>query len=84
MQQVLRAHAEHRNAEVERECSLLSRDVSAGPEIVGETYGGLASWGRSLRDTKSCVPRASANMGILDRRANGARGVAQGCIQMSC
>ncbi|KAL2247838.1 UNVERIFIED_CONTAM: hypothetical protein Sindi_2636100 [Sesamum indicum] len=54
----------------ERGCSLPSRDASAGSEIVGETHGGrLASRGRPLRDAKACVPRASANMGILDRRA---------------
>ncbi|KAL2224608.1 UNVERIFIED_CONTAM: hypothetical protein Sindi_3007100 [Sesamum indicum] len=70
MRRALRAHAERRNAEAERGCSLPSRDASAGSEIVGETHGGrLASRGRPLRDAKACVPRASANMGILDRRA---------------
>ncbi|KAL2249893.1 UNVERIFIED_CONTAM: hypothetical protein Sindi_2463000 [Sesamum indicum] len=70
MRRALRAHVERRNAEAERGCSLPSRDASAGSEIVGETHGGrLASRGRPLRDAKVCVPRASANMGILDRRA---------------
>ncbi|KAL2227903.1 UNVERIFIED_CONTAM: hypothetical protein Sindi_2149000 [Sesamum indicum] len=72
MRRALRAHAERRNAEAERGCSLPSRDESAGSEIVGETHGGrLASRGRPLRDANACVPRASTNMGILDRRAPG-------------
>ncbi|KAL2234400.1 UNVERIFIED_CONTAM: hypothetical protein Sindi_1172200 [Sesamum indicum] len=70
MRRALRAHAERRNAEAERGCSLPSRDESAGSKIVGETHGGgLANRGRPLRDAKAWVPTASANMGILDRRA---------------
>ncbi|KAK4390113.1 Zinc finger BED domain-containing protein RICESLEEPER 1 [Sesamum angolense] len=72
MRWALRAHAERRNAKAGRGCPLPSRDASAGSEIVGETHGGrLVSRGRPLRDAKACVPRASANMGILDRRAQG-------------
>ncbi|KAL2230036.1 UNVERIFIED_CONTAM: hypothetical protein Sindi_1598000, partial [Sesamum indicum] len=72
MRRELRAHAERRNAEAERGCSLPSRDASAGSEIVGEMHGGrLASRGRPLKDAKACVPRASTNMGNLDRRAQG-------------
>ncbi|KAL2228864.1 UNVERIFIED_CONTAM: hypothetical protein Sindi_1866100 [Sesamum indicum] len=72
LRRALRAHAEHRNAEAERGCSLPSRDALASSKIVGETHGGrLASRGRPRRDAKACVPRASTNMGILDRRAQG-------------
>ncbi|KAL0319868.1 UNVERIFIED_CONTAM: hypothetical protein Sradi_5248300 [Sesamum radiatum] len=38
MRRGLRAHAERRNAEAERECSWPSRDASAGSEIVAETH----------------------------------------------
>ncbi|KAL0451931.1 UNVERIFIED_CONTAM: hypothetical protein Slati_1171200 [Sesamum latifolium] len=72
MRRALWAHAERRNAEAERGCSLPSRDASAGSEIVGETHGGrLASRGQPQGHAKACVPRASENMGILDRRAHG-------------
>ncbi|KAL0308600.1 UNVERIFIED_CONTAM: hypothetical protein Sradi_5802300 [Sesamum radiatum] len=72
MRRALRAHAEHRNAEAGQGCPLPSKDASTGSENVGETHGGrLASRGRPLRDAKACGPRASANMGILDRRAQG-------------
>ncbi|KAK4382003.1 hypothetical protein Sango_2915400 [Sesamum angolense] len=72
MRRALRAYAERRNTEAERGCSLPSRNASASSEIVGETHGGrLASRGRPLRDAKACAPRALANIGILDRRAQG-------------
>ncbi|KAL0334251.1 UNVERIFIED_CONTAM: hypothetical protein Sangu_1581300 [Sesamum angustifolium] len=72
MRRALRAHAEHRNAEAGRGCPRPLRNASASSEIVGETHGGrLASRGRPRRDAKACEPRASANMGILDRRAQG-------------
>ncbi|KAL0419287.1 UNVERIFIED_CONTAM: hypothetical protein Sradi_1342200 [Sesamum radiatum] len=74
MRRSLQAHAERRNAKVERGISLPSRDVSAGSRTVGERYGSrLASWGRLRKDIKVCVPRASMNMGILDRQAHDTR-----------
>ncbi|KAL0450999.1 UNVERIFIED_CONTAM: hypothetical protein Slati_1656300 [Sesamum latifolium] len=64
MRRALRAYAERRKAKAGRGCPLPSRDASAGPEIVAETYSGrLASRGRPLRDAKACGPRASDEHG---------------------
>ncbi|KAL0434364.1 UNVERIFIED_CONTAM: hypothetical protein Slati_2770700 [Sesamum latifolium] len=72
MRRALRGHADHRIAKAERGCSLPSRDASASFEIVGETHSGrLASPADREDACKECVPTASANMGILDRRVHG-------------
>ncbi|KAL2243091.1 UNVERIFIED_CONTAM: hypothetical protein Sindi_0427100 [Sesamum indicum] len=66
------AHAKRRNAEVKRGCSLPSRDASVGFEIVGETHDNrLVSWDWWRERAKACMPRASTNVGIWDRRAHG-------------
>ncbi|KAL2240209.1 UNVERIFIED_CONTAM: hypothetical protein Sindi_0662100 [Sesamum indicum] len=48
------------------------QEVPFDMQDCGQTHGGrLASWGWPRECAKVCMPKALANMGILDRRANG-------------